>query len=168
MGPGAPLLIAGPVQTESVFAASPETRAAGVQIGMSLYHARQMLPAALALPADEPAYLAAHGALEAALRGLTPAVETVGLGQFLADVRGLVAPRRGALPRHGDAGLRGNGDAGLRGDGDAGLRGNGDAGLRGDGDAGLRGNGDAGLRGDGDAGLRGDGDAGLRGNGDAG
>jgi DNA polymerase-4 len=89
-----PLLITHPVDPGLIFACSPDALAAGVQPGISVYQARQMLPQALLVPPDEHAYHASHGALEAALRAYSPLVETVGLGEFLADVRA-------AAPVHG-------------------------------------------------------------------
>ncbi|MBL8058520.1 MAG: hypothetical protein JNK29_17585, partial [Anaerolineales bacterium] len=61
--------------------------------------ARQLAPEARVVAADELAYHAAHGALEASLRQFTPAVETVGLGEFLADARGLAADQLAELLR---------------------------------------------------------------------
>ncbi len=90
-----PLLITHPVDTGLIFACSPEALAAGVQPGLSVYQARQMLPQALLLPPDEHAYHASHGALEAALRAYSPLVETVGLGEFLLDARALSATHGG-------------------------------------------------------------------------
>jgi DNA polymerase IV len=84
-----PLLIPHPVDGSVIFACSPEAEAAGIYAGLSLYQARQMLPQALVIEPDEPAYHAAHGAMEAALRDFSPLIETVGLGEFLVDLRGV-------------------------------------------------------------------------------
>lgn len=83
------LLIAHPVDGATVFAMSDDAAEAGVQTGMSLYPARQIMPSALVIEPDEMTYHACHGAIEAALRAFSPAIETVGLGEFLVDVRGL-------------------------------------------------------------------------------
>jgi nucleotidyltransferase/DNA polymerase involved in DNA repair len=83
------LLIAHPVDGATVFAMSDDVADAGVQAGMSLYQARQVVPSALVVEPDEMTYHACHGAMEAALRAFSPAIETVGLGEFLVDVRGL-------------------------------------------------------------------------------
>ncbi len=83
------LLIAHPVDGATVFAMSDDVADAGVLSGMSLYQARQIMPAALVVEPDEMTYHACHGAMEAALRAFSPAIETAGLGEFLVDVRGL-------------------------------------------------------------------------------
>jgi DNA polymerase-4 len=56
---------------------------------MSLYQARQIVPNAQVIESDEMAYHAHHSAMETALRAFSPALETVGLGEFLLDARGL-------------------------------------------------------------------------------
>ena len=84
-----PLLIPHPLDGSVIFACSPEATAAGVQPGLSLYQARQMLPQARVVQPDEMAYHAVHGSLQAALQAFSPLIETVGLGEFLVDVRGL-------------------------------------------------------------------------------
>ncbi len=84
-----PLLIAHPVDGATVFAMSDDAAEAGVLPGMSLYQARQIIPAALVIEPDEMTYHACHGSMEAALRAFSPAIETVGLGEFLVDARGL-------------------------------------------------------------------------------
>lgn len=88
-GEGVSLLITHPVDEASVYAFSDDAAEAGVQVGLSLYQARQMAPTALVVAANELAYHAAHGAIEAALRQFSPAIETVELGEFLVDARGL-------------------------------------------------------------------------------
>jgi DNA polymerase-4 len=92
-GPGPPLIVPHPVDISTVFAASPEVLAAGIQPGTSVYQARQSAPFAEVVEPDETAYHARHGAIEAALRSFSPILETVGLGEFLVDARGL--DRRG-------------------------------------------------------------------------
>jgi DNA polymerase-4 len=56
---------------------------------MSLHQARQFVPAALIVEPDELTYHALHGAIETSLREFSPALETVALGEILADIRGL-------------------------------------------------------------------------------
>ncbi len=87
--PGAPLIVEHPTERGVVFAFSGELARAGLQAGLSIHQARQMAPLAVTVPPNELAYHAAHGAIEAALRAFSPAVETVSLGEFLADARGL-------------------------------------------------------------------------------
>lgn len=90
LGANVPLVIAHPVDNTTVFAASEEVLVAGVQVGMSLYQAQQIAPNAhQVIEPDEMAYHAAHGAMEAALRAFSPVIETVGLGEFVVDARGL-------------------------------------------------------------------------------
>jgi nucleotidyltransferase/DNA polymerase involved in DNA repair len=86
-----PLLITNPTDAGLVFACSPETRANGVHPGMSVYQARQRVPHALVVPPDEPTFHAAHVAVELALRDYCPALETLGLGAFLMDIRAISA-----------------------------------------------------------------------------
>ena len=83
-----PLLIPHPLDSGVIYARSPEA-AAGVQIGMSLYQAQQMFPIALVVEPDELAYHACHTAGQAARQAYSPLIETVGLGEFLVDVRGI-------------------------------------------------------------------------------
>lgn len=66
--------------------------AVGVRPAMRLSQAEALCPAALFLPADEPACLAAHRALEESLRHFTDRVETAGPGLLFADVAGLERP----------------------------------------------------------------------------
>jgi nucleotidyltransferase/DNA polymerase involved in DNA repair len=84
LGAGHPLIIRHPLEAEMVWAAS-----AGVPAGQPVYRARQSAPAALVVEPDEEAYHARHAALESALRAFSPAIETVTLGEFLLDARGL-------------------------------------------------------------------------------
>ncbi len=92
-GAGTPIIISHPVESTAVFAMTDDVANAGVQIGMSLYQARQIVPAALVIEPDEMTYHALHGAIHAALTAFTPVIETVGLGEFLMDVR---APSAGS------------------------------------------------------------------------
>lgn len=94
-GADLPLLIPNPVDSSLVYARSPEAAEAGVQIGMSLYQAQQIFPLAQVVEPDEHAYHACHGAVQATLQSYTPLIETVGLGEFLIDVRGISKPGPG-------------------------------------------------------------------------
>jgi len=94
-----PILIPHPLDGSTIFAASPEAVDAGVEIGMSLYQAQQMAPAALVVEPDETAYHACHGTVFAALQAYSPLIETVAMGEFLVDVRAVVRDA------DGDAGL---------------------------------------------------------------
>jgi DNA polymerase IV len=87
--PGLPLLITHPVEPDRVWAMSEEAVLAGVEAGMALHQARQVMPAALVIGPDETGYHFRHEAASAALQAYTPAIETVALGEFLVDVRGL-------------------------------------------------------------------------------
>lgn len=84
-----PIIVPHPVIGGVVLACSPEAAAAGVQAGMSLYQAQQMVPHAVVVEPDEMAYHASHDAVHAALQAYSPLIETVGLGEFLVDVRGV-------------------------------------------------------------------------------
>lgn len=87
---GRPVIVGGrPWDPGAVLDCCPAAEAAGVRVGMRLVRAEALCPAACFLPADEPAYHAAHRALEAALRRFTDRVETAGPGFFFADVTGL-------------------------------------------------------------------------------
>ncbi len=97
-GADLPLLIPHPVDGSVIYARSPEAAEAGVQIGMSLYQAQQMFPLAQVVEPDEHAYHACHSAVQAALQAYTPLIETVGLGEFLVDTRGIAQPP--AAPSH--------------------------------------------------------------------
>jgi DNA polymerase-4 len=72
-----------------VFTASSDLLRAGIEIGMSLYQARQIAPSAIIVEPSEAEYHARHDAMRAALKAFSVAIETVGLGEFLLDVRGL-------------------------------------------------------------------------------
>jgi nucleotidyltransferase/DNA polymerase involved in DNA repair len=89
LGEARSLLIAHPIDSATVFALSDDVARAGVQVGMSLYQARQIAPNAQIVEPDEMAYHARHSAMEAALRAFSPAIETVDLGEFLVDARAL-------------------------------------------------------------------------------
>jgi len=86
---GLPLLVTHPVEPSRVWAMSEAAARAGVETGMALHQARQVMPAALVVEPDEAGYHLRHEAANAALRAYTPAIETVGLGEFLVDGRGL-------------------------------------------------------------------------------
>jgi DNA polymerase IV len=90
-----PLLITSPIDRSAIYACSAEAAAAGVYPGVSVYQARQIVPEAVLLEPDEHAYHACHSALLAALHTYTPAVETLALGEFLVDVRALLATHGG-------------------------------------------------------------------------
>jgi nucleotidyltransferase/DNA polymerase involved in DNA repair len=96
-----PLLIPHPVDSGVIFARSREAAAAGVQIGMSLYQAQQMFPLGRVVDPDEHAYHACHSAVQAALQAYTPLIETVTLGEFLIDVRG-IAKQASGTPAAGE------------------------------------------------------------------
>ncbi len=82
-------LIPHPVDGATVFAASDDLLHAGVEIGMSVYQARQIAPMARIVEPDEATYHARHGALHESLKTYSLAIETVALGEFLLDIRGL-------------------------------------------------------------------------------
>jgi DNA polymerase IV len=84
-----PLLISHPVESDRIWAMSEEAALNGVEIGMALHQARQIVPAALVVEPDETGYHFRHEAVSAALQAYTPAIETVALGEFLVNVRGL-------------------------------------------------------------------------------
>ncbi len=90
---GRPVIVGGrPWDPGAVLDRCPAAEAAGVRVGMRLARAEALCPAAAFLPADEPAYHAAHRALETALRRFTDRVETAGPGLLFADVTGLERP----------------------------------------------------------------------------
>ena len=87
---GRPIIVGGqPWDPGVVLDCCPAGEADGVRPGIRLARAEVLCPTARFLPADEPAYRAAHQALEAAIRQLTDRIETAGLGLFFADVTGL-------------------------------------------------------------------------------
>lgn len=88
-GASLPLLITHPLDSTTVFAVSPALAELGIRAGMAVYQTQQLAPGAQVIPADEQAYHAAHSAIETALRAFSPAIETVSLGEFLIDIRGL-------------------------------------------------------------------------------
>lgn len=88
-GDRAPLLIPHPLDGATVYAASSECLRAGVTVGMGLREARQMAPSAALAGPDEDLYHACHDSLRGALKTFSAAVETVALGEFLIDARGL-------------------------------------------------------------------------------
>ena len=87
--PNLPLLVTHPVEPDRVWAASEEAALAGVEAGMALHQALSAMPGALVVEPDETGYHFRHEAASAALQAYTPAVETVALGEFLVDARGL-------------------------------------------------------------------------------
>lgn len=80
---------------DTVFAASGDLMRAGLEVGMSLYQAKQIAPSAIIANPDENEYHARHEAIREAINTFSPAIETVALGEFLIDIRGLG-------PIHGD------------------------------------------------------------------
>ncbi len=88
VGPGT-LLIASAVEPGTLLACSPEAVAIGLGPGSSSYTAQQLLPDAMLIDADEHAYHAVHTAIQAALQTFTPEIETLGLGEWVLDLRGV-------------------------------------------------------------------------------
>ncbi len=84
-----------------VLDAAKLARQAGVEPGMPLARAALRCPEALFIPADYPAYLDAHSAIEAALRAFTERVETADLGRFYLQTAQLqrAHPQEDALAR---------------------------------------------------------------------
>ncbi len=74
---------------DTVFAVSSDLALAGVEISMSLYQAKQVAPSALIVGPDENEYHARHDAIRESLKAFSSAIETVALGEFLIDIRGL-------------------------------------------------------------------------------
>ena len=105
VGPGA-LLIENTLRPGTLLACSAEAAALGLGPGNSRYTAQQLLPDALLVDADEHAYHAIHAAAQAALQTFTPEVETVGLGEWVMDLRGVWGERSG------ERGERGSGERG--------------------------------------------------------
>ncbi len=89
LGAHASLIITHPVEADAVFAATDDVLDAGVRIGMALSAARHTAPHAQVVAPDELAYYTAHAAIQAALGQFSPVIETVALGEFLLDPRGL-------------------------------------------------------------------------------
>ena len=87
-GTDTPFIIADAMTGETVFAASDVLLKLGIDIGMPLRQARQIAPSATYLPSNEDAYYEQHQQVFQALKTFTEAIETVGLGEFLMDVRG--------------------------------------------------------------------------------
>lgn len=131
VGPGA-LLIASAIDPGTLLACSPEAAAIGLGPGSSRYTAQQLLPEATLIDADEHAYHAAHTAIQTALQTFTPEIETLGLGEWVMELRGV-----GMLEREG-AGAQGRGSAGAREREGAGARERRDAGAQEPGSAGVR------------------------------
>jgi nucleotidyltransferase/DNA polymerase involved in DNA repair len=67
----------------------PQAEAYGVHSGMRLARAEKLCPTAQFIPACETIYHATHHALTAAVKGLTPTLETADLGLLYAEVSGL-------------------------------------------------------------------------------
>jgi nucleotidyltransferase/DNA polymerase involved in DNA repair len=72
----------------SVLAESEDVLGSGVEVGMSLYRARQRAPFAQVVEADEDAYHVPHDAAFAVLGDFSDRIETVALGEFLLEWRG--------------------------------------------------------------------------------
>lgn len=89
LGADVSLIITHPVEGTTVFAMSDDVAEAGVRVGISVFQARQITPSALVVEPDEAAYHARHNAIRAALAAFSPAIETLGWGEFLVDARGL-------------------------------------------------------------------------------
>lgn len=68
-----------------VFAASLDVLQSDVEQGMSLYKARQRVPFAQVIEADELAYLSRHEAVFTAVSIMAERIETVALGEFLLE-----------------------------------------------------------------------------------
>ncbi len=90
VGPGA-LLIVSAIEASSLLACSEEAEALGLGPGSSRYTAQQLLPEAIVLEADEHGYHAVHASVQAALQTFTPEIETIGLGEWVVDLRGIHA-----------------------------------------------------------------------------
>lgn len=90
VGPGA-LLITSAIETSTLLACSEEAEALGLGPGSSRYTAQQLLPEAVVLEADEHGYHAVHASVQAALQTFTPEIETIGLGEWVIDLRGIRA-----------------------------------------------------------------------------
>ena len=86
-----PLLIISAIEASTLLACSEEARALGLGPGSSRYTAQQLLPEATVLEADEHGYHAVHASVQAALQTFTPEIETIGLGEWVMDLRGIRA-----------------------------------------------------------------------------
>ena len=82
-------LIPHPVGGATVFAASDDLLHSGVEVGMSVYQARQIAPMARVVEPNESEYHAQHEAIRNAVNTFSQAVETIALGELLVDIRGL-------------------------------------------------------------------------------
>lgn len=100
VGPGA-LLIASAIEPSTLLACSAEAAALGITPGSSRYAAQQLLPEAILIEADEHAYHAVHTAIQAALQTFTPEVETLGLGEWVVDLRGTWKEEQGGKREEG-------------------------------------------------------------------
>lgn len=105
LGPG-PLLIVSTLEAGTLLACSSEARALGLGPGSSRYAAQQLLPDALCAEADEHAYHALHAAVQAALQTFTPEVETIGLGEWVVDLRGIRARAESGERQSGERGTK--------------------------------------------------------------
>lgn len=74
---------------DCVYAASGALHEVGIQVGMPLYRAKQAAPGALVIENDETTYHTVHNGVHTQLKTFSPAIETVEIGQFLINVRGL-------------------------------------------------------------------------------
>jgi nucleotidyltransferase/DNA polymerase involved in DNA repair len=88
---GDALLVASALEPGQVLTCCPQARAVGITPGTSLYAARQHLPGAKVVTADEAAYHAIHAGVQAALQTFTHRVETLRLGAWAVDLNGLPA-----------------------------------------------------------------------------
>ncbi|MBI4168951.1 MAG: DNA polymerase IV [Acidobacteria bacterium] len=86
---GRPVVVAPPGSARAtVLAASPEAAREGVRAGMPVPVALRRCPEAVVLPANEPLYRRASGAVLALLGGYSPLVEPAALGQTFLDLTG--------------------------------------------------------------------------------
>lgn len=85
----AQLIIPDVLEGNTVYAASSDLYEAGLQIGMTLQQAQQIAPTALVIKNDETTYHEYHNAIFNALKTFSPSIETVDIGQFLLNARGL-------------------------------------------------------------------------------
>lgn len=94
-GYAAQLIVPDLLGGQTVFAASDELILAGVETGLPLHQAKQIAPSALIVGPDETEYHARHGAMHESLKAFSSAIETIALGEFLLDIRGLGAVHGG-------------------------------------------------------------------------